>query len=73
MPRSEERGGMAARSVTEEQKPSWFRKPRLEGRGSLLRYRIGGSRIPVAPDSRSAVFAGPLAFCHEEQYPGETQ
>jgi hypothetical protein len=36
MPRSEERGGMAARSVAEEQKSSWFKKPRPEGRGSLL-------------------------------------
>ena len=36
MPRSEERGGMAARSVAEEQKSYWFKKPRLEGRGSLL-------------------------------------
>ena len=38
MPRSEERGGMAARSVAEEQKSYWFKKPRLEGRGSLLEY-----------------------------------
>ena len=36
MPRSEERGGMAARSVAEEQKSSWFKKPRPEGRCSLL-------------------------------------
>ena len=36
MPRSEERGGMAARSVAEEQKSSWFKEPRPEGRGSLL-------------------------------------
>jgi len=41
MPRSEVRGGMAARSVAEEQKLSWFKKPRLEGRGSLL-GRCGG-------------------------------
>ena len=35
-PRSEERGGMAARSVAEEQKSSRFKEPRPEGRGSLL-------------------------------------
>ena len=35
-PRSEERGGMAARSVAEEQKFSWFKEPRPSGRGSLL-------------------------------------
>ena len=36
MPRSEERGGMAARSVAEEQNSSWFKKPHPKGRGSLL-------------------------------------
>ena len=53
MPRSEERGGMAARSVAEEQESSWFKKPRPEGRGSLL--TVGFSMVYAKRFSQSQV------------------